>query len=191
MLSPLPLGASAQSSRVADALRAAAGALTARRGAQLRRAAVAQWEVKLRVAGKEGAWRVVVSAPTGHEGGDECVDVYREELGAGGQEMVYAAHDGEGSRLGPLDGQPVLAPYPPLEALQQKRLAARRHKTTYCYDFPAVFENALREVWAARAAAGEPNAVPPAARLVEAQELVPAAGEALDFRRATRLVTSR
>lgn len=57
--------------------------------------------------------------------------------------------------------QPVLAPYAPLEPLQQKRLSARRHKTTYCYDFPAVFENALREIWAARAAAGEPGAVPP------------------------------
>lgn len=55
----------------------------------------------------------------------------------------------------------MLAPYAPLESLQQKRLAARRHRTTYCYDFPAVFEDALRTLWAARAAAGEPNAVPP------------------------------
>ena len=56
----------------------------------------------------------------------------------------------------------MLAPYSPLEPLQQKRLAARRHKTTYCFDFPAVFEDALRQLWAQRAAAGEPNAVPPA-----------------------------
>ena len=62
---------------------------------------------------------------------------------------------------GQLDGTPVLVAYPPLAPLQQKRLAARRHKTTYCYDFPSVFGNALREAWAARAAAGEPNAVPP------------------------------
>ncbi len=62
---------------------------------------------------------------------------------------------------GQLDGTPVLDAYRPLALLQQKRLAARRHKTTYCYDFPSVFGNALREAWAARAAAGEPNAVPP------------------------------
>ncbi len=62
---------------------------------------------------------------------------------------------------GHLHGTPVLDAYPPLALLQQKRLAARRHKTTYCYDFPSVFGNALREAWAARAAAGEPNAVPP------------------------------
>ncbi len=64
-------------------------------------------------------------------------------------------------KCGPSDGQPVLAPYPPLEPLQQKRLAARRHRTTYCFDFPAVFEDALRQLWAQRAAAGEPGAVPP------------------------------
>ena len=62
---------------------------------------------------------------------------------------------------GHLDGTSVLDTYPPLAPLQQKRLAARRHKTTYCYDFPSVFGNALREAWATRAAAGEPNAVPP------------------------------
>lgn len=55
----------------------------------------------------------------------------------------------------------ILEEYAPLQRLQQKRLAARRHKTTYCYDFPSVFGNALREAWAARAAAGEPGAVPP------------------------------
>lgn len=62
---------------------------------------------------------------------------------------------------GPLAGTPILAPYAPLEALQQKRLAARRHQTTFCYDFPSVFANALRQAWAARAAAGEPDSIPP------------------------------
>jgi acetyl-CoA carboxylase/biotin carboxylase 1 len=76
--------------------------------------------------------------------------------------MRYASkHLGE-DKCGPSDGEPVLTPYAPLEPLQQKRLAARRHRTTYAYDFPAVFEDALRTLWAARAAAGEPNAVPPA-----------------------------
>ncbi len=61
----------------------------------------------------------------------------------------------------PLEGTALLAPYTRLAPLQQKRLAARRHKTTYAYDFPSVFGNALRLAWAARAAAGEPDAVPP------------------------------
>lgn len=56
----------------------------------------------------------------------------------------------------------ILEPYPPMETLQQKRLAARRQTTTYCYDFLSVFENALRDIWSLRAAAGEPASVPPA-----------------------------
>lgn len=58
------------------------------------------------------------------------------------------------------------------QPLQQKRLAARRHSTTYCYDFPSVFDNALRGIWAARAAGGEPQSVPPPGKLVETHELV-------------------
>jgi acetyl-CoA carboxylase/biotin carboxylase 1 len=46
-----------------------------------------------------------------------------------------------------LHGRRLLQPYPALEPLQIKRLAARRHNTTYCYDFPTVFENALRDIW--------------------------------------------
>lgn len=72
-----------------------------------------------------------------------------------------AAGGATGGGVGPavaamaaLHGQRLLSAYPPLAQLQCKRLAARRHAVTYCYDFPSVFENALREVWAQRAAAG-------------------------------------
>ena len=44
--------------------RAAAAGIAARAGPLLRRAAVAQWEVRLRVVGG-GAWRIVASLPTG------------------------------------------------------------------------------------------------------------------------------
>ena len=64
-----------------------------------------------------------------------------------------ASPGGAGAR-GPLHGVAVLSAYPLLEPLQQRRLAARRHNVTYCYDFPAVFEGALRDIWSARAAAG-------------------------------------
>ena len=45
--------------------RAAAAGVILRQGAALRRAAVAQWEVRLRVSDRGGAWRIVVSIPTG------------------------------------------------------------------------------------------------------------------------------
>lgn len=55
----------------------------------------------------------------------------------------------------------MLAPYARLAPLQQKRLAARRHNTTFAYDFPSVFANALRLAWVARQQAGEPDSIPP------------------------------
>lgn len=55
----------AHNHKVAAALRSACAAVVSRRGSQLRKASVAQWEVKLRVPDTTGAWRVVVSLPTG------------------------------------------------------------------------------------------------------------------------------
>lgn len=101
----------------------------------------------------------------GHEQGDEHVEVYREVMGSPSEGHLYSAVLPEVvtsaphammlmSSRSPLNGLPILSNYPPLALLQRKRLAARRHAVTYAYDFPAVFENALRETWAARAAAG-------------------------------------
>lgn len=223
-----------------------------RYGAALRRAAVAQFEVRLRVTDNAGAWRLVVSSPTGmplchqllfipatlylswhsarrsrsssqtthepktltadfaqiitasqahldfltifslgtsqqarlaldnisypclsspmasalrtanlcntgHEFGEENVSIYKESRT---QPLVYQSVHGKSEGPRPLAGVPVMAPYSPLEILQQKRLAARRHKTTYCYDFPSVFQTALRDIWAARAVNGEPGSKP-------------------------------
>jgi len=192
VLPPLPLGApaadAAAGARVAAALKGAAAALLAAHGPAVRRVGLAQWEVRLRTADGGGAWRVVVASPTGHETGEEYVEVYREAASGGGEGAggagagagagvlsvppgvpIYAA--APGGPGGPLAGTPLLTGYPALAGLQQKRLAARRHRTTYCYDFPSVFENALRGAWAARAAAREPGGPPPAARLVEAVEM--------------------
>jgi hypothetical protein len=90
VLSTLPLHATRDEGRIASALRAAAAAIAARLSPQLRRAAVAQWEVRLRVPDRSGAWRVVVAAPSGHEAGEECVEVYRERAAQDGT-LVYAS----------------------------------------------------------------------------------------------------
>ncbi|GFR43974.1 hypothetical protein Agub_g5118, partial [Astrephomene gubernaculifera] len=81
VLPPLPLPPGGRDdARVAAALRSAAAALVARHGGALRQAAVAVWETRLRGPLREAAWRVVVSMPTGHEHGEEHVEVYREAL---------------------------------------------------------------------------------------------------------------
>ena len=90
---------------------------------------------------------------TGHEAGEEDVQVYQEGSHSG-HSVYISKHDPQGT-AGAFDQTPLVAPYPPLEELQQKRLAARRHKTTFAYDFPNVFGNALRKVWVDRDASGE------------------------------------
>lgn len=61
--------------------------------------------------------------------------IYREVEDTRKQRVVYHSAIGNG----PLNGMPVTAPYPPLDALDKKRLLARKsNSTTYCYDFPLV-----------------------------------------------------
>jgi len=94
-----------------------------------------------------------VSMSAGHEAGEEDVQVYQEASHAGNS--IYLSRHTSKGKAGAFDNTPILSPYPPLEQLQQKRLAARRHKTTFAYDFPNVFGNALRKVWVHRDASGE------------------------------------
>lgn len=186
VLPGLPLRAGAHDeAQVAAALRAAAAAAGARLAGELRAASVTEWTVRLRPRGSTSssnldarAWRVTVSLPSGHEAGEDTVGVYREELDSGSGQVVLAAARGAPLRSphsaepqDPRIGQQVLEHVPPLSPLQQRRLHARRHSTTYCYDFPAVFENALRAVWAAHLAQSG-GAAPTGAPLVHSTELV-------------------
>ena len=130
---------------MAGALRKATSEVLLKCGSLLRRTAVSCWE--LRLAAMDGtAWRICVSLPSGFESDLEHIDIYREALDQSGQ-AIYAPQPAAGARPGPLAGHLLGKVYNPLETLQRKRLSARRLRTTYCYDFPAVFETALREVW--------------------------------------------
>ena len=171
VIAPLPLQGVKDRTKVAAALRTNFAAMVTRQGSSCRNAAVTTIEVRFRQQDSPLAWRVVVSAPTGHESGEEHVEVHLEEC----NDTAPTEEEGQGFKYVSGSASAMVKPYGPLELLQQKRLAARRHNTTYCYDFPAVFENALRMTWAERAAAGEPDAVPPLGKLVEATELVPTA----------------
>lgn len=62
---PLALPSAQQEEQTAAALRAACAELMAKHGGRLRKAAVAQWEVRLAAAAGAPAWRVVVASPTG------------------------------------------------------------------------------------------------------------------------------
>lgn len=218
VLPPLDALTTGDPARVATALRGAAARVLSRHAVALRTAAVAEWEVRLRVGNSSGAWRVRATMPTGmlvyniwhatktcgvdacvfhssthnctgcalcictggdmhcawctfstsdassswgnrltiithrcapllsstytgHEVGEEHVVVLREAWQDGQRVCVPALPSNDGPPV------PVMQRYAQLETLQQKRLAARRHKTSYCYDFPAVFAAALRSIW--------------------------------------------
>lgn len=103
--------------------------------------------------------------------------MFQEVVADGGVCLKRPGHTSPGS--GASVGGSVLAPVPPLSPLQQRRLQARRHSTTYCYDFPAVFEDALRSMWAEHGASASHR--PQGGALVEAAELVNDR-DALDYR---------
>lgn len=113
-------------------------------GVKMHRLGVCEWEVKLWISSEgeaNGAWRIVVANVTGHT----CiVHVYREVEDSTEHEVVYHSTSGKG----PLHRLSVNASYQPLGVLDRKRLLARKSNTTYCYDFPLAFKEALVKAWA-------------------------------------------
>lgn len=65
VLDPLPLHTQDEQEQAATALRAACAGMMSRHSTALRKAGVAQWELRLRVPKDMPAWRIVVSSPTG------------------------------------------------------------------------------------------------------------------------------
>lgn len=55
--------------------------------------------------------------------------------------------EGFGARQGPLHGLPISTPYMTKDYLQLKRFQAQTNGTTYVYDFPEMFRQALERVW--------------------------------------------
>jgi acetyl-CoA carboxylase/biotin carboxylase 1 len=59
----------------------------------------------------------------------------------------YKSFIGDGKAPGPLDGKDVLAPYPPMDQLELKRLMAKGKETTYVYDMITLFDKAVAKAW--------------------------------------------
>ena len=71
------------------------------------------------------------------------VHLYAERLNEKGQLVLVSV----GGERGPLDQTPVDAPYPNKEWLQPRRHSAHLNGTTYVYDFPDLFRQALQKLW--------------------------------------------
>jgi acetyl-CoA carboxylase/biotin carboxylase 1 len=93
--------------------------------------------------------RVIFSNPSGHK---VQTNAYLEvllshhdfKLTAG---YRYKSFIGDGKSPGPLDGKDVLAPYPPMDQLELKRLMAKGKETTYAYDMITLFDKAVASAW--------------------------------------------
>lgn len=70
--------------------------------------------------------------------------IYAEQKGAGVEAGTAAARH----RLGPLHGVRLNEPYPTKGPVDRKRALAQSFGTTFCYDFPDMFREALRRIWA-------------------------------------------
>lgn len=74
------------------------------------------------------------------------ISVYREITDKVTGETTFESYSG---RRGPFHGRLLRTPYFTRDNLQQKRFAAQSNGTTYAYDFPEMFRQALIKTWRA------------------------------------------
>ncbi|CDW53052.1 CPSase L D2 and Carboxyl trans and Biotin lipoyl and Biotin carb C and CPSase L chain and ACC central domain containing protein [Trichuris trichiura] len=73
------------------------------------------------------------------------LQLYQEVLDKATGQLRYASWDA--SKPGPLNGLAVSTPYQTKDHMQQKRYLAQKMGTTYVYDFPEMFRQALIKLW--------------------------------------------
>lgn len=94
------------------------------------------------------------------------IDTYAEVKNDKG-EWIFKSF---GPHTGPMHLRPITTPYPTKEWLQPKRYKAHVMGTTYVYDFPELFSQAIRQQWQALRA-GHPKFRMPE-DILEAKELI-------------------
>ncbi|XP_064490125.1 acetyl-CoA carboxylase-like isoform X4 [Ornithodoros turicata] len=72
------------------------------------------------------------------------ISLYKEVVDPVTGQMQFEAW---GHKQGPLHGLPISTPYLTKDYLQQKRFQAQSNGTTYVYDFPDMFRQALIRLW--------------------------------------------
>ena len=128
---------------------------------------------KVKIGGMANNLRFVIRNPTGYA---FEVDGYLEIKNATSKNMILEPIQLGDLGSGQLGGLPVDHPYAVTSTLERKRYAARDTKTTYVYDFPILFKEALKDRWESyqreAVAAGLPKpTMPPKNNLIEATEL--------------------
>ncbi|KAL9647632.1 hypothetical protein ABK040_015123 [Willaertia magna] len=97
---------------------------------------------KFSINDQSQTFRFVARDDTGYH---LTVDVYKEEKDAITGRLVYKSFLPFDKK--PLDGMDINIPHPVLNTVDQKRIIAHNNDTSYVYDFPILFERAIRHVW--------------------------------------------
>ncbi|CAF0784693.1 unnamed protein product, partial [Didymodactylos carnosus] len=117
-----------------------------RYGARLLRLRVLQAELKMIIRitpdSEQIPFRVFVSNDNGYY---LEISLYREVRNSETGQSVYQSY--RAGKTGPLDGKYLHDPYVTKDHLQHKRFTAQSNGTTYVYDFPEMFRQALSHIW--------------------------------------------
>jgi acetyl-CoA carboxylase/biotin carboxylase 1 len=73
------------------------------------------------------------------------ISLYREVSNQATGQTIFQIYTS--GRTGPLDGRALHDPYVTKDQLQYKRFTAQSNSTTYVYDFPEMFRQALLLMW--------------------------------------------
>lgn len=119
--------------------------IVTRYGRRLWKLRVLQAEMKVTIrltpTGKKIPLRVFMSNESGYYLG---FHIYREITDPRTGQIVFESYD---QKQGPHHGLPVSTPYVTKDHLQLKRFSAQTLGTTYVYDFPELFQQAIARQW--------------------------------------------
>ncbi|KJE96308.1 acetyl coenzyme A carboxylase alpha [Capsaspora owczarzaki ATCC 30864] len=119
--------------------------LVIRHGKRLWKLRVMQAEIKMNVRRHSGSpVSPVRYFVHNHTGFCLTIHAYREVEDPRTGKMIFET---VGARAGPLHGHEVSAPYLTKDHLQLKRYAAQSSGSTYVYDLPELFREALWQIW--------------------------------------------
>ncbi|KAG5843414.1 hypothetical protein ANANG_G00150700 [Anguilla anguilla] len=123
-----------------------------RYGSRLWKLRVLQAELKINIrltpTGKQIPIRLFLTNESGYY---LDISLYKEvtdsrtgQVGPKDRQIMFQAY---GDKQGPLHGMLINTPYVTKDLLQSKRFQAQSLGTTYVYDFPEMFRQALRKMW--------------------------------------------
>uniref|UniRef100_A0A8C1VHA3 acetyl-CoA carboxylase n=1 Tax=Cyprinus carpio TaxID=7962 RepID=A0A8C1VHA3_CYPCA len=116
-----------------------------RYGSRLWKLRVLQAELKINIrltpTGKQIPIRLFLTNESGYY---LDISLYKEVTDSHTGQIMFQAY---GDKQGPLHGMLINTPYVTKDLLQSKRFQAQSLGTTYVYDFPEMFRQALRKLW--------------------------------------------